>query len=58
MDSILMIQKVNAINLIVTLAPIMKKETYMTKATFNTTSSYKDMSAHMHTGLPARIQDS
>lgn len=36
----------------------MKKEPYMRKATFNTTSSYKDMSAHMRTGLPARIQDS
>ena len=43
---------------LITLAPIMKKEPYMRKATFNTTSSYKDMSAHMRTGLPARIQDS
>ena len=30
----------------------------MRKATFNITSSYKDMSAHVHTGMSARIQDS
>lgn len=42
---------------LVTLAPIIKKEPYMRKATFNITSGYKDMSVYMCTGLPARIQD-